>query len=176
MNMQTKNAAAMQTVMPPEAQLMQMVGACFISKAIYVAAKLGLADLLVEKPQTVEYLAGKTGTHVRSLYRVLRSPAGAGAFREVEPKVFANTPLTETLRSDIPNSLRDMTVWMGEEAHWRVYGEMLHSVKTGEVAGTKVHGKEAFQYLFEENRELGEIFDRAMTRFSHTTIPAILEA
>lgn len=166
----------MQLEMPPEAQLMQMVGACFISQAIYVAAKLGVADYLAEKPQTVKYLAEKTGTHERSLYRILRSLAGAGAFREVEPKVFANTPITETLRSNIPNSLRDMTVWMGEEAHWRVYGEMLHSVKTGEVAWSKVHGKEAFPYLFEENRELGEIFDRAMTSFSHTTIPAILNA
>ena len=177
MNTQNNIAAApMLESLPPEAQLMQMVGGAFVSQAIYVAAKLGLADLVAEEPKKVKDLAEKTGAHERSLYRVLRTLASVGAFREVAPKTFANTPVTEPLRSDIPNSLRDMTVWMGEEAHWRVYGEMLYSVKTGKVAWEKVHGMEPFPYLFEENRELGEIFNRAMTSFSHLTIPAILEA
>lgn len=177
MNTQITTAAApMMETLPPEAQLMQMVGGAFVSQAIYVAAKLGLADLLAKEPKTVKDLAEKTGTHERSLYRVLRTLASVGAFREAAPKTFANTPATELLRSDIPNSLRDMTVWMGEEAHWRVYGEMLHSVKTGKAAWEKVYAMEVFPYLFEENRDLGEIFNHAMTSFSHITIPAILEA
>ncbi|MCA1624213.1 MAG: acetylserotonin O-methyltransferase [Acidobacteria bacterium] len=176
MNTRNNTAAPMLETMPPEAQLMQLVGGSFISQATYVAAKLGLADLMKEKPQTIEELAKETETHERSLYRVLRTLASVGAFREVEPKVFANTPVSETIRTDVPGSLRDMAIWMGEEPHWRVYGEMLHSVKTGKVAWEQVHGTEVFPYLFEQNRELGEIFNRAMTSFSHVTIPAILEA
>jgi hypothetical protein len=176
MNTQTSAATSMQQAMPPEIQLMQLVGGAFLSQAVYVAAKLGLADLLAGEPQTTKHLAEKTATHERSLYRVLRTLAMTGTFRETAPRIFANTPVSETLRTDAPGSLRDMTIWMGEEAHWRVYGEMLESVRTGKSAWTKVHGAEPFPYLFEQNRELGEIFDRAMTSFSHTTIPAILEA
>ena len=120
--------------MNPEAALMQLVGGSFISQATYVAAKLGIADLLAEKPQPVAKLAADTETHERSLYRVLRTLASVEMFCEVEPKVFANTPISETLRSDKAGSLRDMTIWMGEEPHWRVYGEMPHSVCTGQPA------------------------------------------
>jgi hypothetical protein len=175
MNTQTNTATVMMPEMPPEAQLMQIVGGCFISQTVYVAAKLGLADLVKDSPQTVKYLAERTETHERSLYRVLRTLASVGIFREVESKVFAQTPVSETLRSDIPNSLRDMTVWMGEEEHWRVYGEMLYTVKTGKAAWRKVHGTEVFPY-FEQNRELAGIFNRAMTSHSHAAVPAIIEA
>ena len=176
MNTQTNTAAAMEPQMPPGAQLMNLVGACFVSQAVYVAAKLGLPDLLAENPQSVKALAEKTETHERSLYRLLRTLTSFGIFTEVEAKVFANTPMSEALITDAPNSLRDLTIWMGEEPHWRVYGEMLHSVKTGEAAWAKVHGEDVFPYLFHTNKELGEIFNRAMTSFAGQTIPAFLAA
>ncbi|HEX8177976.1 MAG TPA: methyltransferase [Pyrinomonadaceae bacterium] len=160
----------------PEAQMMQTLGACFISQAAYVAAKLGIADLLADNPKPVAELAIASETDERSLYRVLRTLAMVGIFLETEPKVFANTPVSETLRSDAPNSLRDTAIWIGEEPHWRVYGEMLYSVRTSKPAWKRVHGQDAFPYLFETNRELGDIFNRAMKSFSGTTIPAIIEA
>ena len=166
----------MQPSMPPEAQLMQILGGAFLSQAVYVAAKLGLADLLADEPRAVKYLAEKTATDERSLYRVLRTLSSAGVFCQTADKVFANTPVSETLRSNVAGSQRDMAIWMGEPEHWRVYGSMLESVKTGEAVWKSVHGAEVFPYIFEANRALGEIFDRAMTSFSRQTIPAILEA
>lgn len=176
--MTTKENAttAMKEQLPPEAQMMQTLGACYISQAAYVAAKLGVADLLAVTPKHVAELAAASATDERSLYRVLRTLAMVGIFRETEPKVFANTPISETLRSDAPNSLRDTAIWIGEEPHWRVYGHMLYSVRTGKAAWKQVHGQDVVPYLFETNRELGDIFNRAMRSFSGTTIPAILEA
>ena len=67
------NAAAEATMtVPPEAQLMQILGGCFQSQAVYVAAKLGIADLLKDQPLSAAELARKTGSHERALYRVLR--------------------------------------------------------------------------------------------------------
>jgi hypothetical protein len=169
------NTAAVQSI-PPEAQLMQLVGGCFISQAVYVAAKLGVADLVADGPKTAAYLAEKTNTDERSLYRILRALASVGAFAENGEKTFSNTPMTETLRSDHPGSTRDMTIWLGEEPHWRVYGEMLHSVKTGKPAWDKVLREPVFPYLFETNKQLGEIFNRAMTSFSHQSIHGVLAA
>ncbi|MBO0723709.1 MAG: methyltransferase [Blastocatellia bacterium] len=166
----------MKEQLPPETQLMQTLGACFISQAAYVAAKLGIADLLAESPKPVAELAAASETDERSLYRVLRTLAMTGIFRETEKKVFENTPVSETLRSSVPNSLREMAIWLGEEPHWRVYGEMLYSVRTGKAAWKHVHGQDVFPHLFETDRELGDIFNRAMTSYSSTTIPAIVEA
>ena len=173
MDTQTRTAAALQTKIPPQVQLMQLVGGCFASQAVYVAAKLGIADLLAENPKSAATLARETQTHERSLYRLMRTLTSFGVFAEIEPKVFANTPVSETMLSDVPGSLRDMTIWMGEEPHWRVYGNMLHSVKTGKAAWSAVHGEDVFPYLFQTNRELGAIFNRAMTSFSSQAIPAI---
>jgi hypothetical protein len=170
------NAAALAPEMPNEAVLGQIVMGAFASQAVYVAAKLGIADLLKDNPRPVAELAAETGTNAAALYRVLRALASIGVFTETEPKTFALTPYAEPLLSDRAGSMRDMAIWMGEEPHWRVYGEMLYSVRTGETAWGRVHGQEAFPYLFETNRELGDIFNRAMTGFSATAAPAIAQA
>lgn len=170
------NAAALAPEMPAEAVLGQIVMGAFASQAVYVAAKLGIADLVKDNPRAVADLAAATGTNANALYRVLRALASIGVFTETEPKTFALTPPAEPLLSDRPGSMREMAIWMGEEPHWRVYGEMLHSVRTGEAAWSRVHGEEVFPYLFETNRELGEIFNRAMTSFSASVAPAIAAA
>jgi hypothetical protein len=178
MNINNENAAsaAAPAQLPPDAQLLQTAGGAFVSQAIYVAAKLGIADLVADGPRTVAYLAEKTATDERSLYRLLRACASVGAFAEAEPKTFANTPMTESLRSDNPRSTRDLIIWMGEEPHWRVYGNLLQCVKTGKPAWEMVHGEPVFPYLFQTNIELGEIFNRAMTSYSHQSIGPILQA
>jgi len=169
-------AAVAPEQLPPDAQLLQLISGALVSQAIYVAAKLGVADVLADGPRDVKYLAEKTATDERSLYRLLRACASVGAFAETDGKTFANTPMTETLRSDNPRSTRDLTIWLAEEPHWRVYGELLYSVKTGKPAWDKVHGEPVFPYLFKTNIELGEIFNRAMTSYSHQSIGPVLAA
>jgi len=172
----SNSAAVAPTELPPDAQLMQLVSGAFVSAAVYSAAKLGIADLLAGGPKTAAELAIETEMHEHSLYRLLRSLASVGAFQEVAPCTFANTPMTETLRSDASRSTRDLTIWMGEPEHWKVYGELLYSVRTGKPAWDHVHGQPVFPYLFETNKELGEIFNRAMTSYSHQSIGPVLEA
>jgi hypothetical protein len=45
----------------------------WVSQAVYVAAKLGIADLLVDGAVTCESLATATRTHAPSLQRTLRA-------------------------------------------------------------------------------------------------------
>lgn len=160
---------------PPEAVLTQMLLGSLASQALYVAAKLGVADLLVEGPKPVDELAKATDTDAPSLYRVLRALASMGVFEERENQVFALTSNAEPLRSDVPNSLRDVTIFWGEDWHWEVWGKTLYSVKTGKSAWAQIHGDEVFDY-FARNQEAGKIFDRAMTSFSGLATKAVLEA
>ena len=183
MNDQTSTAAAAaatisQTAaqpMPPDAFLGQVAFGAMLTQALYVAAKLGVADLLAAKPQHITELSAATKTHERSLYRVLRSLSSIGVFEETEPKVFKNTPYSEALRADVPNSLRNGAIFMGEEWHWRVWGDMLYSVETGKPAWGHIHGAEVFDY-FANNPRQAEIFNNAMTDMSVSTAPAVVEA
>ena len=169
------NEAGQPAAAAPEVLLTQLAFGALMSQAVYVAAKLGVADLLAEKPRSVAELAAATETNRHALYRVLRSLASAGIFAETDPKVFAMTPLAEPLRSDAPNSVRNGAIFMGEEWHWRVWGEMLYSVKTGKPAWGQVHGGEVFDY-FAANPAQAEIFNRAMTDMSVAAAPAVVEA
>jgi len=174
MNLETQSADAMPQL-PPDAILSQMLFAPLMQKGICIAAKLGVADLVAEKPQTAEELADATDTHAPSLYRVLRLLASAGVFAENPDRKFELTPVAEILRSDAPNSMRDFAIMMGENWISQAWNEMLYSVKTGGVAHEKVQGMSSFEF-FEKNTEVGAVFNRAMTSLSLMAAPAVAEA
>jgi hypothetical protein len=161
--------------LPPEAFLGQMAFGAMMTQALYVAARLGVADLLAAGPKTVGELAAAAGAHERSLYRLLRSLASVGVFEETGPKVFAQTPYSDALRKDAPNSLRNGAIFMGEEWHWKVWGDMLYSVQTGKPAWGRIHGEDVFEY-FARNPRQAEIFNNAMTDMSVVSAPAVVEA
>ena len=160
---------------PPQLVLLQMAFGALLTQALYVAAKLGVADLLAAGPRPVAELAAETETHERSLYRVLRSLAGAGVFAEVAPQTFGLTPLAELLRADAPGSMRNGAIFMGEQWHFNVWANMMHSVRTGKPAWGHTHGAEVFEY-FAANPEQAEIFNGAMTDMSVGSAPTVVEA
>ena len=160
---------------PPEAVLTQMITGSLGSQAVYVAAQLGIADLLIDGPRHVDQLAEAAGADAPSLYRVLRALSSFGVFTELNDRVFGLSPTAELLRSDSPRSLRDLAIFMGEDWHWQVWGRTLYSVRTGKAAWAEVHGQEVFPY-FAGNPEAAKIFDRAMTSLSNLAIKAVVES
>jgi SAM-dependent methyltransferase len=160
---------------PPPVAMLQMISGFWISRAIYIAAKLGIADHLRDEPRTFDELAAATGTHAPSLYRVLRALASVGIFTEDEKRRFALTPLADTLRTDVPDSLRAFaTVELGEE-HYPAWGELLHSVKTGEIAFDRAFSMPVWKF-FEQNPENAKTFNDAMTGFTLAVNDAVLSS
>jgi len=155
-------------------EMTRLMTGYWISQAVYVAAKLGIADRLVAGPLGVDALAAQTGSHDRSLYRLLRALASVGVFAEDDRGRFELTPLAEFLRSDVPGSQRALVLMMGEE-HYRAWGDLLYSVQTGEVAFDRVYGKPVFDYL-SEHPEQGRIFDAAMTGIHGRETAAVIDA
>src|SRR3989442_8534456 len=92
--------------MPPQAILNQMLIGSWVSRAISVAAELGLADALKDGARTAPELAKATGAHADALYRIMRVLASVGVFRETQDGSFEQSPLSECLRSDLPGSMR----------------------------------------------------------------------
>ncbi len=144
----------------PASQIMRMLSAYWISQALSVAAKLGLADLVVSGPRSAEDLARATKTHAPSLYRLLRALASVGVFADDGHGRFALTPLAECLRSDLPGSQRALAITTGEE-HYRAWGELHYSVQTGKTAFDKVYGMPVFDFL-SGHPEQAKLFDAAM--------------
>ncbi len=171
---QAQQSSASPVSAPPEVVLTQLIVGSLAAQTVYVAAKLGIADLLAGGPKSVEDLATSTGTHAPSLYRVLRAAASLGVFSEQENKVFALNPVAQVLLSNVPNSLRDMAIFMGEDWHWDVWGKTLYSVQTGKSAWAQAHGDDVFDY-FKTKPEALEIFNRAMTSLSTLSIKAVIE-
>jgi hypothetical protein len=157
----------------PPVALIQLTTGCWISQAVYVAAKLGVADMLMDGPKSCGEIAEATQTDRRSLHRLLRLLASVGVFAETSDGQFELTPMAECLKSDGPFSMRAWATMMGEAWHWEMWGELLYSVKTGKPAFDLVHGARPFEY-FPRNPEAAWLFDRAMTSLSVPEAPAIL--
>jgi hypothetical protein len=155
-------------------QVLQLATAYWTSRCLQVIAELGIADAIGDEPQPTEVLARATSTQPQALYRVLRLLASVGIF-ERKDGTWRHTEASRFLRSDHPGSLRDYVRMLGLPLFWSAFGDLDHSLRTGESAFAKRHPEGAFGYLAKHPNE-SRIFDAAMTSKSHSNIPAILTA
>ncbi len=156
-------------------RLAGMVHGVVHTQLLFVAAKLGLADLLSEGGLSIEELARRTGTRPARLHRVMRALASLGVFVEDQPRHFALTPLAEPLREDHPSSLKAFAVMMGSEWHLRGWGSILHAVRNDESSFRHVFGTELFEYLNRHPEDAAE-FNSAMAFTSGRLADAICRA
>lgn len=152
----------------------QMFGGSWITQGLWVAAELGIADILAAGPRTVEELAEETRAHSGALYRLLRALASVGIFAQDTQLRFSLTPLADLLRTDAIYSQRAIATMMGEEFH-AAWGELLHSVRTGEPGFKKRFGMPFFQYMT-EHPDRHSIYDAAMTGVHGGETEPMLEA
>src|SRR5690348_16884110 len=131
-------------------------------QAIYVVARLGIADLVADGPKTAAELAALTRTHAGTLHRLLRAVDSIGLFREDEAGRFSNTPASEALRTDNRESILAGITLLPAPFCWRPLGEMYESVQTGQPAFDRIYGKHFFDYLA-EHADDAAVFDAAMT-------------
>ena len=141
--------------------MLQIISGFWISRAVYVIAKLGIPDLLKSGPKTAEELAAATKMHAPSLYRVLRALASVGVVSS-QGEQFALTPLSETLVTDAPGSLRWFTVSELGQEHYPAWGNLMHSVKTGDIAFDHFFGVDIWTY-FQQNPDDAAVFNDSMT-------------
>jgi orsellinic acid C2-O-methyltransferase len=157
------------------ATLLALINGFMGSQVVHVAAELGVADLLADAAKTTEALAQHTGTHAPSLHRLLRALASLGLLDEVEPGRFALTALGAQLRTAVPGSLRNRTLLFGGERHWRSWGELLRSVRTGETAMQHLYGVGGFEYLAAHPQQ-ASIFNEAMAETTRQVARAVVTA
>jgi prolycopene isomerase len=128
--------------------LIQMLSGMWVTQLIYVVAKLGIPDLIVEHgPLDAPRLASMIGGHAPSIHRVRRALTTVGLFDLNEAGRFRLTPLGALLRTDIDGSVRAQAILFGEPAHWQSWGNLLHTVKTGEPSFRHTFGEGLHEFV-----------------------------
>jgi hypothetical protein len=156
----------------PEDQMMQWITSKWITKPIHVVSELGVADLLRDKPMSVEALAKETGTHAPTLYRLMRALSAVGIFAETDDTVFELTPLAQCLCSDAMRPLARMFL---SDWHDKAWSNLAHSVRTGKPGFDHAFGEEAFKWM-EQNPEERAILDKGQGFKAIGFAKAIIEA
>ena len=145
--------------------MLQIISGFWISRSVYVIGKLGIPDLLQTGPKTAEELAAATNTDAPSLFRILRALVSVGVLKSAEGGRFAQTPLSETLVTDAPGSLRWFAISELGQEHYPAWGNLMHSVKTGEIAFDNFFGVDVWKY-FQQNPEDAAVFNNSMSNMT----------
>jgi O-methyltransferase domain/Dimerisation domain len=152
-----------------------LIAGYWVSRLIYVASKLKLADLLKDGPRTAEQLAHASGVQPQLLYRALRTLASYGVFAEIKGRRFKLTPLGATLRTDVQPSMNGFALMLVEKHVWYAWEQLLYAVQTGELPFDRIFGKPFYNYLEDHPDDL-KVFGEAMTSLSGIENPAIAAA
>jgi histidinol-phosphate aminotransferase len=163
-----------QEALPLSELLRRQTTSHLVSQALYVVAKLDLAQALADGPRSASSLACEAGLHPPSLLRLLRALVEVGVLADHGAGVFALTELGQRLRGSAPGSLRSAVLLHGEEA-FRACGGLLESVRTGGSAFGRMHGLELYRYL-ECELPAARTFYRAMTELLAPVAPALVRA
>jgi len=159
----------------PVMLLRELMSGMRVTQLIYVAAKLGIADLLKDGSKSIDELASRVGAHPRALYRVLRALASIGIFAEVGDRQFELTALAEPLQDRVPGSVRASAIMDGDELHWKPWGDLLNCVKTGDTPFHRVFGMSYYEYL-KGNAEVGSTFNKHMSARTEQSANVVIEA
>lgn len=174
----TVQAAPLETIAPQANQeasrekLLLLFSGEWVSRALYVATKLEIADHLKTEPKSVEALAKLTNTHPESLYRLLHMLASFQIFEEVSPHVFANTAVSSLLAKSHPDTLHALSLFYGEDIH-KSWDELLPSVQTGTPAFQLAFKQPVFSY-FKEHPLRAALFQESMKEKSMAVIKSTL--
>jgi hypothetical protein len=117
------------------------------AQAVCVAARLGIADLLIDGPQSAASLAKAVHGEADAVRRLLNYLAGEGVFTRDADDQYALNDAAEALRSDNPQSVRPMALSYGSPLIWSAWGSLLEAVTGGGSGFEAAHGEPLFPYL-----------------------------
>lgn len=153
--------------------ILQLNEGHFVTRALHVAAQLGVADHVGDDPVPVATVAARVGAQPDPLARIIRVLATRGVFALQDGLAdgkIAHTPASRVLASDHPASLRPMALNSGQPVSWQLAQHMMHMVRTGEPAFAEGSMWSKLEVTPEEAR----VFDAAMAAKAHIQIDSLL--
>ena len=157
-------------------QVMGIVIGVVQGRCLVAAAELGLADALANGPLHVDAIAAETKADAGNVFRLMRALETLGVFQQVSPRVFANTPVSDCLRSDVPGSQRAFLQLVSPGlGMWDGYTEMLATLRTGKTAIFERWGHDIWEHLRQDPAR-SAIFNESMRSMTAPMTPAVTAA
>ncbi len=161
---------------PPPTMIYQLAIGHYASRALNLAAQLGIADLLADGPRDAASLAAQTGTNAPALRRVLRLLASLGLFTELDDGRFELDTLGGLLREGIPGSMRAMVMLFSGPRIQDSWKDLEYCVRTGEPAFRRTDPDADPFTAMAKDPEAAAVFDKAMAAFAPLTAAAVAAA
>ena len=155
--------------------LVDLISGCVITQSIYVAAKLGIADVLADAPLTAEEIAKRVGADREAIYRLLRTLSSYSVFAELTGGRFELTPIGDALRANSPHSMRNLAILMGHPQSWLDWSYLLSSVCTGQSSRPHLNNKGGHDFLM-ANTEYAVMAGQGMACLSAQETDPVLAA
>jgi hypothetical protein len=128
-------------------QMNMMVTSHWIPQVVRAAVDLSLADHLATGGLTAAEIAERENSAANTTFRLMRACVTAGLLTADAKGRFYSTPLLETLRKDVPGSLRGLALATTLPAQWLAWNEFSVSVRSGRTQAAAVLGTNFFDYL-----------------------------
>jgi SAM-dependent methyltransferase len=122
-------------------RLARLLDGFVITQLLYVVARLGIVDVLMDGPLSGAEIAAAVGAEPAALTRVLRGLASEDVLAETDDGRFGLTPIGECLRV-----LRGAALVRGE-LYYRSASGLLDAVLTGGTPFENVYGRSFFEHL-----------------------------
>jgi SAM-dependent methyltransferase len=158
---------------PPFAAVVERTNALIEAKALAVAVELRVPDALHAGPRTANDLARELDVDPDALDRLLGFLAACGLLGRRRDGRYENNAVSDVLRADHPESVRDWPRFMGAKWQWEIWNQLPHSVATGADGTRAAHGVPYFEYVNEANPRAGETFNRALAQLGTIMAPLI---
>jgi len=155
-------------------QVVRLLMGFISARAIYAAAKLGLADRIDGAGSTADELAGRLGADRSGLGRLLRSLSGFGIVRCDDRDRYFLTEIGETLRADSAQSIRDYAIYV-HEFLYDLFRHLPDGVRDGKPIAEQVLGAPLFTYL-QNHKDVASLFHAGLANRGRIEAPAILAA
>lgn len=163
----------MEHQVPPQTAIMHIIAGFWLSRSVYLAARLKLADAIGDGEMGVPDLAAKTGTHPMALRRLMRALTSHGFFLEREDGRYAQSPLSQTLRSGRPGSMRGLAEAELGHDHYEAWGQIESCLREDGTAFERLYGMPIWRY-YGEHPETEALFAEAMSNFTTIAHAGIL--
>ncbi len=158
----------------PAGKLLEMIAMRHVPQALLVVAVLGIADLLADGPKSSDELAQATGSHARTLYRVLRTLVAAGVFAKDKAGHFLLTALGQPLRSDVADSVRAASIFLSGESE--LEGLLVDCVRSGKTAIELASGTTNWIEYYRQEPTRAAVFNTAMTALPNAHYAGVVDA
>ena len=155
-------------------KLLDLVQSHRITDIIYVAAKLGLAELLHEHPLSLDELAGRTSAHKETLERLMTALATIGLCTRRSDGRYELTDVGSALDGDSPFSVKGWAMMETELVKSR-WARLHDFVMTGKTTAQLQGAGNSFD-LMARSPQAVATFNAAMADLTRLVTPGIIQA